>query len=381
MGRGSRIRPRGQAGGALLAGMALCLLALAAVGQPAAGTPRHAKTFRAKSRIRAFELLRPTRRPERGSLVVWIAVDHGAPASSVAAHALLGSSDVGTATIRLTGAGSQTAERVVSHDLRAEDASGARRFSVAYSVRFSKAQLKPLGGANGRFAVSVTVLRSFDRKGAGNARGQQVASLHLTLKPKRLRHTFSARDGTYYDRFRQQQFTVHDGVLDSYSKNDSCPVSTAAGSSLIDPRTAHFRYDVSDGSDRVDISGKFTSSTTATASGTFRHGVRTTCSGTIIGAFTRLSKRALAISPAIVTRVNPHGGPTAGGTGVVIYGAGFAEGPTTVAFGTLAVKQFQVITDNLIIAESPPAPGTGAYVVSVTNAGGQSIQYVTFTYT
>src|SRR5271165_5271939 len=74
-------------------------------------------------------------------------------------------------------------------------------------------------------------------------------------------------------------------------------------------------------------------------------------------------------SPVAVTAVSPHAGPQAGGTAVVITGAGFGEA-TAVHFGTAEAAQFQVRSSTEITAISPP--GTGTVDVTVTTAEGTS---------
>jgi hypothetical protein len=74
-------------------------------------------------------------------------------------------------------------------------------------------------------------------------------------------------------------------------------------------------------------------------------------------------------SPA-VTHVNPHKGPSAGGTAVKITGSNLT-GATAVDFGTNPATDVTVITNHMITATSPP--GTGTVDVTVTTPGGTSL--------
>jgi hypothetical protein len=69
------------------------------------------------------------------------------------------------------------------------------------------------------------------------------------------------------------------------------------------------------------------------------------------------------------TALDPDGGPTGGGTPVLISGSGFS-GVTSVDFGTTPATSFKVIDDTTIEAYSPP--GTGTVQVSVTAASGST---------
>lgn len=83
--------------------------------------------------------------------------------------------------------------------------------------------------------------------------------------------------------------------------------------------------------------------------------------------------------PAITNVLQPRGGPTGGGTSVVIPGSGFTNA-TSVKFGSSLATAFTVNSDTQITATSPP--GTGTMDVTVTNNVGTSakISYDTFTY-
>jgi hypothetical protein len=72
----------------------------------------------------------------------------------------------------------------------------------------------------------------------------------------------------------------------------------------------------------------------------------------------------------VVTAIAPSSGPTAGGTTVTITGSGFT-GVTKVAFGKVAVKNFNVLSDTKITAASP-AQAASMQTVFVTSAGGTS---------
>lgn len=71
----------------------------------------------------------------------------------------------------------------------------------------------------------------------------------------------------------------------------------------------------------------------------------------------------------LVSNVNPHGGPPAGGTPVTISGANFT-GTTAVNFGSTPATSFTFINDSTIMATSPA--GTGTVDVTVTTPNGTS---------
>jgi hypothetical protein len=87
------------------------------------------------------------------------------------------------------------------------------------------------------------------------------------------------------------------------------------------------------------------------------------------------SVRGHAASPApTVYAVSPNSGPTQGGTGVTIYGSGFA-GATQVKFGAATTNcgggGFNVVSDSVIFVTSP-ASAAGTVDVVVVGPGGSS---------
>ena len=79
------------------------------------------------------------------------------------------------------------------------------------------------------------------------------------------------------------------------------------------------------------------------------------------------------------TALDPDGGPTGGGTPVLISGSGFS-GVTAVDFGATPATSFKVIDDSTIEADSPP--GTGTVQISVTASSGSitSGELTSYTY-
>ncbi len=73
----------------------------------------------------------------------------------------------------------------------------------------------------------------------------------------------------------------------------------------------------------------------------------------------------------------PSGGTGAGGTPVLLGGAGFT-GARAVTFGSTPAISFKVLQDNVIEAISPP--GTGNVPIAVTKADGTTIQIASFSY-
>ncbi|WP_203756465.1 IPT/TIG domain-containing protein, partial [Actinoplanes cyaneus] len=67
--------------------------------------------------------------------------------------------------------------------------------------------------------------------------------------------------------------------------------------------------------------------------------------------------------------VFPKAGPSAGGTRVAINGTHLST-VTSVRFGTTAAESFQILSDSLIVAVSPP--GQGVVDVTVANTSGRS---------
>lgn len=85
--------------------------------------------------------------------------------------------------------------------------------------------------------------------------------------------------------------------------------------------------------------------------------------------------------PPTVTKLEPNGGSTAGGTAVTITGTGFT-GVTYVRFGSTVATSFVVLNPNTITAVSPPGTlGTSVDVVVTTPAGSSATSTATkFTY-
>lgn len=75
--------------------------------------------------------------------------------------------------------------------------------------------------------------------------------------------------------------------------------------------------------------------------------------------------------------VLPSGGPSAGGTGVVLAGSGFT-GARSVTFGSAPATRFAVAQDDAITATAPA--GTGTVSVTVTPASGPAITVGTYSY-
>ena len=67
--------------------------------------------------------------------------------------------------------------------------------------------------------------------------------------------------------------------------------------------------------------------------------------------------------PAVLS-ISPNFGAIAGGGFVTLLGSGFTNA-TAVKFGGVAAAQFDVVSDGLIVAASPPAPGGTAQLVDV----------------
>jgi len=90
---------------------------------------------------------------------------------------------------------------------------------------------------------------------------------------------------------------------------------------------------------------------------------------------------AAAAGGPTVAGVGPDTGPLAGGTAVVITGAGLS-GATGVSFGSVPAASFSVSSDTQIVATAPPAAGIGSVPVTVTTPGGTSPAVATdqFTY-
>jgi alpha-tubulin suppressor-like RCC1 family protein len=91
------------------------------------------------------------------------------------------------------------------------------------------------------------------------------------------------------------------------------------------------------------------------------------------GAFTAIAAGShdLAALPSVsgpvVSSLTPDTGPAAGGTDVTILGGGL-QGASAVDFGGVAASEFQVRSDDEILAVAPP--GSGAVAVTVTTPQG-----------
>jgi hypothetical protein len=83
------------------------------------------------------------------------------------------------------------------------------------------------------------------------------------------------------------------------------------------------------------------------------------------------------VAAPTVTDIDPDAGPTAGGTGVTIDGAGFTPA-TSVTFGGTPAS-FVVISDTELSAVTP-AGAAGAVDVVVTTTGGSATLTGGFTY-
>ena len=88
------------------------------------------------------------------------------------------------------------------------------------------------------------------------------------------------------------------------------------------------------------------------------------------GPRTGIANPYSADAVATVNAASPASGPAAGGTNVVITGAGFT-GTTTVKFASTAATEFTVVSDSSIVAKTP-AHAAGSVDVVVTNANGPS---------
>jgi hypothetical protein len=82
--------------------------------------------------------------------------------------------------------------------------------------------------------------------------------------------------------------------------------------------------------------------------------------------------------PAIVG-FSPHEGTIAGGTVVHISGGGFTE-VSGVSFGGRKAKSFEVRSDNVIDAETPPVPHGAKVRVHIAAAGGATTSNATFAF-
>jgi hypothetical protein len=69
-----------------------------------------------------------------------------------------------------------------------------------------------------------------------------------------------------------------------------------------------------------------------------------------------------------IDAISPSGGPTTGGTVVVISGSGFTNA-TRVRFGSLPATSFNIVSDNEIDALAPPR-AAGVYDIVVNTSGG-----------
>jgi hypothetical protein len=87
----------------------------------------------------------------------------------------------------------------------------------------------------------------------------------------------------------------------------------------------------------------------------------------------------IATIPPTVTSISPHGGPTAGGTSVTIFGSGFVPG-AVVWFGVTRSTTVNVVSATKIVATAPAASSDGVVKVRVATAGGSSTQSVPYGY-
>lgn len=69
-----------------------------------------------------------------------------------------------------------------------------------------------------------------------------------------------------------------------------------------------------------------------------------------------------------VTSVNPSLGPESGGTPILIMGSNFISSHTEVFFGSTPALNVTVVSDNLIMATSPPGVGS-VHVIVITSIG------------
>lgn len=73
-------------------------------------------------------------------------------------------------------------------------------------------------------------------------------------------------------------------------------------------------------------------------------------------------------APTLLSAV-PNQGPTTGGTSVTLTGTGLTTA-TVVEFGSTAATSFVIVSDSIIVAQTPP--GTGTVQITVTTSGGTS---------
>ncbi len=81
-----------------------------------------------------------------------------------------------------------------------------------------------------------------------------------------------------------------------------------------------------------------------------------------------------------VSSVTPLSGPTAGGTPVTIVGTNFVVGSTDVEFAGVPALDVVVAADGNSLTAVTPPNAEGPAAVSVTTAGGESVDNVQFTY-
>jgi hypothetical protein len=129
----------------------------------------------------------------------------------------------------------------------------------------------------------------------------------------------------------------------------------------------------------VDSGTQITAVSPAQAAGTVDVTVTTPSGTSSTGSADRYTYTAS--SPPTVTGLSPTSGSTSGGTVVTITGTHFT-GASAVAFGTIAVSGFTVLSDGIIVATTP-AQAAGTVDVTVTTPSGTSVTGAAdhFTYT
>jgi subtilase family serine protease len=110
---------------------------------------------------------------------------------------------------------------------------------------------------------------------------------------------------------------------------------------------------------------------TAPAVGTAGPGTRNVLVSTAAGTSAKVAADQFTYTGPAVSKVSPSSGPLAGGTAVTITGAGFTSG-ASVAFGTVAATNVQVVSSTKITATSPKGLSPGARNVLVTTSAGTS---------
>jgi hypothetical protein len=247
----------------LLGALAVAGCGIAAAAGTTAPAPGKTGPLSGRTKIRKIELLKLTRGPHRGALLVWADVFHGslAPGATPSGRARnLGLLRVELRSARGSGSGADHVRLPVAGPPQ------AGRPEHGYRVLIPSGQAKALG--SGPVELLARASQSLDLNGDGVVDARNSETQRARLKPNPVEQPLFPRPGawSYSDPTTTYVFntdTVSVTVFSAFSKTGGCMIQDPMHAP-VDPVTGSFHHN--DG--EVDIGGQFTAAGTASVTGT-----------------------------------------------------------------------------------------------------------------